>query len=311
MCVHGLDLKNIGLHEVDINDLDILLMLLTAPAVNCFIFISGYYGIKFSFGKITRLTIQAWIVFCCIIILRNGFNLCGGPESALRILQHLLPVSMKAWWFLTEYVTLMLLAPFLNKGISEMDKQTYKSILLLIGFISSVGLYISRSHTGSDLLGFIFLYLLGRYLNKYNWQLTKRCSLILFFVSTAILFLLSKLCLYANMPRIIFVLQNYCNPLMIIQAVCIFYFFQSFKPFYNSFANWVGQRCLTIYLFTEWTSSYYYKIWAESYKHNSLIVTLFEIMFICILIMIADFGLQKVYDCLLKQFPIKSKVFTR
>lgn len=77
MLVHGLSLKDMGTGNILPEAFDLLLLVIVAPAVNCFMFISGYYGIRFSRKKILTLSIQAFIIMFIVVVLRNGFGMGG------------------------------------------------------------------------------------------------------------------------------------------------------------------------------------------------------------------------------------------
>lgn len=66
LLVHGVGIKESG---ASVGNVDLLLCALSLPAVNCFMLISGYYGIRFSVNKALTLILQAFIifVFCSIV----------------------------------------------------------------------------------------------------------------------------------------------------------------------------------------------------------------------------------------------------
>ena len=54
----------------------------------------------------------------------------GGNFDIMKSILWLEPVSCKAWWFITEYVTIMLLSPLINEGIKAMTITKIKYALL-------------------------------------------------------------------------------------------------------------------------------------------------------------------------------------
>lgn len=137
--------------------------------VTCFILISGYFGVKWSFPKFLRLNLLA--VFASLIDL--GFRFYNTHTLAPNdLLRAAFPVFTARWWFLSCYVCLMMLAPFLDmllERISKRDFQILLLILLLWFYISPTFLYFQlMSDAGKGLANFLTVYLIGRYIRKYH-----------------------------------------------------------------------------------------------------------------------------------------------
>lgn len=80
LLMHGCGFKDIGHVEYGYNiHLTLVLSALFAPAVNCFMFISGWFGIKFKIEKVVKLSIVCIIsAFVCLVIRRTTFFSGGG-----------------------------------------------------------------------------------------------------------------------------------------------------------------------------------------------------------------------------------------
>lgn len=167
LLVHGVGIKESG---ASIGNVDLLLCALSLPAVNCFMLISGYYGIRFSVNKALVLILQAFIFFLLCSVIKMYLL---GEVKWTTLAQHLFPIANKNWWFLTEYFCVMLLSPLINKGIERIDRRTFTVILLYLIFINSFGLYLVRASLGSNLLSMLIVYLLGRYLYMYKIEFAR------------------------------------------------------------------------------------------------------------------------------------------
>lgn len=267
---------------------DLILISLVVPSVNCFMFISGYYGIQLKKEKLLYMVLQASFVFWGVVFVRNAFGFFGGEVGWSLILPHIFPASSKTWWFLTEYITIMLLSPFINKGIECMSKEKFQRILFLLGFINCIGLYMASKHNGSDLLGLLFVYMLARYIRIYYKHICFRNAAIVWIVSSVVI--AGVLCVlhYFNRDVLIKGVLFYCNPLIILQSVGLFFMINSLKKQVPSCLNWFGKHCFAIYLVTEWSGFYFYKQWAKLYRENDYLFLFFSILAISIVIMLAD-----------------------
>lgn len=285
MLVHGRGVLGAG---YEFCNSDLLLLTIAIPSVNCFMFISGYYGIQLNLRKLIQLLLQASLIFWVLILLRNLTGLLGGTVSLKFILLHLLPVSTKAWWFLTEYVVIMLLSPFINEGIARLPQKKFFQILVMLGGVNCFGLYITMKHTGSDLLGLLFVYLLGRYLKMYVKTLSFGKSAFLWIASTVLLYLLMFFAHFFEKDMIIKGILYYCNPLIIVQSVGLFFFCNSFKCRSSKPLNWLGKHCFAIYLVSEFTGFYFYKKWACYYYDSNYLLLVISLLVVSFVIMFFD-----------------------
>lgn len=170
----------------------------TTMAVDCFVLISGYFGIKSSVKGYLRISCQTWfysVLILIICILLGIHNL-----EIKKDIQFLAPVVTRQWWYITIYLVLYIFSPWLNKLVNSMSKQNYKKILILLfvvfcllpTFCYSIGAQTVTNDAGYGICNFVFLYLLGRYLklhfnDKYSkylyFVLWITCGLLLFFAN--------------------------------------------------------------------------------------------------------------------------------
>lgn len=203
--------------------------------VDAFIFISGYYGIKFSWGKIWLLA-RKWIFysFAAVIlymVIQNDFSI------SLAI-GNIFPISTCGHWFMEQYLYLMLMTPLLNVGMESLTKKQ-ASILILVLYISSFRLF-------SCLM--VFVYLLGRYLRKYPIIYLEKYAVVIFFGSTAAYFFFNLYCLNKNINSVW--MYNSMFPFVIVPAVSLFYSFQKIHIKWKSIGV-VSSGVLATYLITD------------------------------------------------------------
>lgn len=181
--------------------------------VDAFVFISGYYGIKLKWEKFSLLIIKMVIYS----IIAMGLAKVLLPDFALSLsifIHNLYPISTCDWWFMAQYLYLMLLAPILNYGMDALNRKQ-ASILVLV-------LYLSWFRCTYVLL--LFIYLLGRYMRKYPIKAWENNAAMVFVISVSFFFLLNLY--FVNKGVYIKKLYDYMSPFVVIPAVSIFYVFR-------------------------------------------------------------------------------------
>lgn len=224
--------------------------------VNSFILLTGYYQYKLKF-KISKIINLLMLMFSYRVVLYTLSIILGWQQykGIYSYIFNVLPISNFSYWFLNIYIILYLLSPFLNKLISSINRNEYR-VLLLILFITcsiiprvTLNSFFDNSD-GYSLIQFIFMYLIGAYLNKYGIERSINIFgkniiipnkaikfLILYLLIGTIKYLLNyigyRLCIYnSSFLNIIgkylsysFDKLIYDDPLIIIQSISYFMFF--------------------------------------------------------------------------------------
>ena len=143
--------------------------LISLACVNCFVLISGYFMVNeqgFRLNGIKKVWSQTWFYSVTIFLV-----LCIlGIESFStgKMLQLCFPVFTNQYWFITSYVALMLLAPFLSRMVSFLDKSGYVK-LLVIGFFLCFQYAFGQIFMDSNkLLLFVYLFIVGGYIRRFG-----------------------------------------------------------------------------------------------------------------------------------------------
>ena len=222
-------------------------------AVNVFVLISGYFGIKLKPKKLWSLN---WMVtFYCVVFLLMGRVLGFHGFEARKDWMQFVPVVTKQYWFITVYFALCFMSPFLNKLVEVFDKEMYKKLLLtcfalfvvLPTFAVILNFKTITLDSGYGLVNFMFLYMLGRYIrlhftsswNKYKYLLAYFCSMS---VMAAFQILYSKL-LGFDFDALI----SYDTLFTFTGAVSFFLYFQQLN-FSSKLINTLAAPCLAVYV---------------------------------------------------------------
>lgn len=256
--------------------------------VNCFILISGWFGIRTSWKGIWQL-----FFFCAFYglasylfhIWHTGAHI---GSSVLGIC--LLPFSHSQWWFINCYLILYLAAPLINKAIESISKTQYLTILILFTIMNVY--FGNMMHTpffntdGYSAAQFIYIYLIGGYLRRYidfsNLQSHRWLWLLGYFVSALCYFGIHVLSAHHDMTLLHLGYNNIFN---IAAATCFFLFVASFQ-FQSRVVNYLSASALAVYLIQE--SIYFGHGWLYQYvggrDYNLAQILLLSVcfMFACI-----------------------------
>lgn len=145
-------------------------------AVNVYMLISGYFLCTSSF-KLSRLA-GLWIQIEFYSVI---FGMAGALSGILEqtpfdthyILTLIFPVSMNHYWFLTAYVFLYLLLPFIGKAVSQMSRRQLQCslmlLLLVFCFLKSIlPLRLETDSMGYDCLWYLCVFLSAAYMRKFG-----------------------------------------------------------------------------------------------------------------------------------------------
>lgn len=227
-------------------------------AVNAFVIISGLFGIKATWKKAE--TILFSVLFYTILFSSLPAFINGDYHFTIS---SLLFISHTPYWFITDYLILMLFAPVINKAYEDIDEKTMKvfslGILLFAIYLGFIwGNEIDRS--GYNFFHFIVLYSIGRAIAKGWVNYSSICSILLFVGAIALN--MTAACILYKMGKIDLVWKTtyYSNPLLIIAATSLVLYFRHLS-FQSRIVNYLASSALGIYLFqnTDLISRFFYE----------------------------------------------------
>lgn len=130
------------------------------PATMCFVFISGWYGIRLTLRRLLQLTLWCSLAaFLCHV----AASFYGMAYDVQDMLKTLFGASCGAGWFVTQYALLMILSPLINEGLERLGRQR-AGCLLLILFVFNATQWLTRI-PGVNTQNILFMYMLGRYVS--------------------------------------------------------------------------------------------------------------------------------------------------
>ena len=235
----------------------IILESIFVPAVNCFIIISGFYGIKPNLRKFINLYTQVLSYSIIIALIFSIYSICNNKDfQIIALIKSFFPIITKQWWFFSSYIILFLLSPFLNRLTKE---NNYKQNILLWGtlfFALCIAPSISFPFIdgrGFNFIWFIFLYLSGRIIQKYNLIISIRKAIPLYILTIFIIILYSIFLAYIGKNKGYKSSSfSYDNIIVFLEGITLFWIFIKIKITKGSKQiKAIAQTVFGIYLFHE------------------------------------------------------------
>lgn len=231
-----------------------IIMSLMFIAVNCFVLISGYFGIKFKIKGVVNLVFTAAVCFVATKLL--DFAIIGGRNGlSIRelVLGTIFPVSHSGAWFLKCYFGLYLFSPLLNKGLDALSKKEYILVLILFTIANEYLGYFWKNDAfnvdGFNISQFVYLYIIGGYFKRFVTQQSisqRKWMWIVIYLGAAVVYaILSILGMNHYVPH--WDGWKYNNPVLIIGAMSFLLFFLCLD-FKSGVVNKLAASCLAIYL---------------------------------------------------------------
>lgn len=221
---------------------------LSVLCVNCFILISGYFGITWRTRSFLGLIYQVlfWLLFG--ILIANLANIDNHSAGVLKTIM----TYFGGRWFVPAYLALYIMAPLLNsyiKGVSPRELGRY--IIVFYLFSTIVGyLMLSREfNEGMSAISLVGLYLVGAYLKRTDlwWlRLRARWNLAIYVGLSMVLTVSYAVLLSVGINKSPL---GYLNPLVIVMSAYLFLFFQRLDIGEVKWINYVAASAFAVYLF--------------------------------------------------------------
>ncbi len=222
---------------------------------NGFVLLSGFFSWKsreVSFRKPVGLLLSV-VVYNVLFYILN-LVILKQPFSIMSLCFNFVPRN----WFVSLFVMVMLLSPYLNMVIQMISEKSYKMLLAVMFVLFSVwslvldmaerlGVYTSGmsmialngAGDGYTLVNFIMLYFLGAGISRFGWFMHKRSLDILVYFSCTIVIFCLELFFGAG--------WSYANPFVIISGAAFFNIFRKLS-ITSKVINLFGKATLGVFL---------------------------------------------------------------
>jgi surface polysaccharide O-acyltransferase-like enzyme len=224
--------------------------------VNCFVLITGYFMVNSSvtWKKIFKIGVQVWFYSIAILSVVVCFNLAEVPF--ITAATTFLPIIFGKYWFATAYIMLCLLAPFINEFIHNLTVVNYqKLILLLTILLSIIPTLTSAELMFSNVIWFVYLYLLAGYQRLYplNIKVGKYVYLVIAIVSYLFIFIgVSLFDIMGTKHYAFYEHATYISGIstipVLLCSISLFYYFSNIEMGSIKWINYIARTTFGIYL---------------------------------------------------------------
>lgn len=222
---------------------------LSFVCVNCFIMISGYFGIKWKWRSFSNLIFQIlfWGVVAYSVALWCGWHNHGFTEFVKEELGF-----VTGRWFIPAYITLYIIAPLLNSFVDQCSQKQLGKYIIIFYLFSTVYGYFMHStefNEGMSMISLIGIYLIGAYLRRYDLKLTTKTPLWDFGVYLLLGLILVGLNIGLIFSGISISPFGYLNPIIILQSGFLFLCFKKLNIGNLRVVNYIASSAFAVYLF--------------------------------------------------------------
>lgn len=300
----GILTNAIGVNKVIIKGIQITCMV----AVNIFAIISGWGLCEKEYKKerIIKIIKNVFIINLIILfILTILFRV-----SILQFIIEFYISLSTTYWYITDYIAVIFLTPYLNIFIKSMKKEELRNLLLVMYFMLSIiptiiAKDIFHTNQGYSLIWMIYLYLIGSYLKKYPIIIEKKKILIFICfsnITVIILYLFMKNINLYFFDNLAIMIISYTSPFILFNALAFFIFFSNINK--KKVEKGLLLKALSnssFFVYVVHCNGYIFNFILKDYfifvlKYNILIQIILIVMFsICIYINIVIMHIMFIY----------------
>lgn len=219
--------------------------------VNLFVLITGYfsYSSNFKWGCFVNTLSKTWFYSISIVLI--FYVLAPSLVTVKFLIKSMLPFN---YWFVTTYLVLLVISPFINSFLSGLSKIQHFKFLAIFTVICITPLLNSPI---GNLSFFVYLYCMGGYIKEYFEHKTvdKRNLFFLVFggflliiLSIALLDFLAGFNEVFNHP-LYFIKSS--SPFIIMMSIGVFIWFKQMELGEVRFINTVSSSMFGVYLIHE------------------------------------------------------------
>lgn len=159
------------------------LLVFCSISVNLYVMVSGYFlaDLDFKMSRIVRTWVQACFYSCAITLLMMSIG--PVPFSLVTLGKSFFPLSTDAYWFVTQFIGLMILSPFLSMLVRQLSYKQYVGLLVGGAFIClaiipdfPLGKRFHVAH-GNSVWSFAYLFMIAGFIRHHLQEVSKNVLL--------------------------------------------------------------------------------------------------------------------------------------
>lgn len=201
------------------------------PAVNVFVLVSAYFMVTSKFKLKKYIYLWCQVAFFSVATYLSAC-LIYGTFSYKTLIKYFFPIIQNKYWFFSAYFILMLLAPFINKMLHNLNKTELYSLCVILFVLAwlymkqSVGAVFNLG-VGYSVFWFICLYIFAGTLRLHPLNI-KKIYLILVYLCSMLILWLVNIFPVNNFFFNLFIYNSfdYTSPLVIIASISLLLIFK-------------------------------------------------------------------------------------
>lgn len=169
------------------------LLVFSSIAVNLYVMVSGYFLVDLSF-KASRI-VRTWTYACfySVVVTVLLMSLQVEPFGIVALGKSFFPISTDAYWFVTQYIGLLILSPFLALLVKQLSYKQYVWLLIGGAFMClaiipdfPLGKRFHVAH-GNSVWSFAYLFLVAGFIKHYlkKVPMTRLSTIVIFVILLA------------------------------------------------------------------------------------------------------------------------------
>nr|MCR4588379.1 acyltransferase [Lachnospiraceae bacterium] len=240
-------------------------------AVILLVLITGYFCVRKDCKPYNLLKTECAMQFCGVVFFAIACLTGAETFKLSTLVKNLFPFMFARYWFMTVYILMFLLLPFINKGLLMLGKQDHRRLLLFSCSMLYVTPLLNRlafrkmeteysQLVWSPLLWFLTVYLIGAYVGRFFREKqkgvnpTRRLLLGIALYGAGVLIEVFTDLYIQNAEISSFVyalLFSEESPLILVSMVLIFLFFKDHHLGARRWINGIAQGVMGVYLIHE------------------------------------------------------------
>mgnify|MGYP000847249425 FL=1 len=274
-----------------------MLQSVSIVAVNVFVLISGWFGIRPTLRSATKLLFQC--AFVCVVVYAS-LVLAKEETFSLSALGACFTLGQTGW-FVKSYLVLFILSPVLNSYVEHTDRHNQQRVLLAFYLFQTLIDWVfnldADSQRGYSALSFIGLYLLAQYVRRF--KLTRlhtyhrRIFLLLYLGIAGVMVAVGSAAYFACGIDIFHRLMYYTSPLVVVQSLALLLYVERLS-FQSASVNRIAACCLAVYLVHQYPAlrPFYNNLCIYVYTHCAPLPGIAGLLLLLCLIYVACIGVD-------------------
>lgn len=259
--------------------------------VNCFIIISGYFGIRWKWKSLCNYLFQIAFWGGMIHIIAVGLGITN--FSIKHLADNMLLFLVHGNWFFVSYLALYMLAPIMNAYIEKVETRQLGWMVLAFYFFQTLFGWIFKNciefSQGLTFVSFMGLYLLGAYLKRsdlkcFGWK--SSVDLAMYVGVGGICVIISMISNYIGFEKDIY---SYISPLQILQTTYLFLFFKKIhvRSKYDKLILFFSTSAFAALLLHSWDGVEIYRFGLLWIDNNLSFPFVFTMLYIVVFFVVA------------------------